>query len=119
MGRLNFATLSGGTTTYHHQDHLSVRVNTDASGVTVGEQGHYPFGESWYTQSTTTKWQFTRSTRCARSPRLRSGQAGQDSYERDSESGLDYATFRYHSSRLGYLAQIMPARQALDSTVAV
>ena len=48
----------------------------------MGQQGHYPFGESWYSTSTTTKWQFT-------------------TYERDSESGLDYAMFRYDSSRLG------------------
>jgi RHS repeat-associated protein len=48
----------------------------------VGQQGHYPFGESWYATSTTTKWQFT-------------------SYERDSESTLDYALLRYQCSRLG------------------
>ncbi len=76
------ATITGGTPTYHHPDHLSVRVNSDSSGTIVGQQGHYPFGESWYSQSTTTKWQFT-------------------SYERDPESGLDYAVFRYHNSRLG------------------
>jgi RHS repeat-associated protein len=57
-------------------------VNTNSSGTTVGQQGHYPFGESWYATSTTTKWQFT-------------------SYERDSESTLDYAMLRYHCSRLG------------------
>jgi RHS repeat-associated protein len=75
-------TIEGSTTTYHHQDHFSVRVNTDSSGAVVGEQGHYPFGEFWYSSSTTTKWRFT-------------------SYERDSESGNDYAMFRYHSNRLG------------------
>lgn len=32
----------GETTTYHHQDHLSVRLNTDASGAVVGKQGSYP-----------------------------------------------------------------------------
>jgi RHS repeat-associated protein len=73
---------SSGTPTYHHPDHLSIRVNTNSSGTVIGQQGHYPFGESWYAQSTTTKWQFT-------------------SYERDPESSLDYAIFRYHSSRLG------------------
>ena len=75
-------TLNGSTPTYHHQDHLSVRVNSNSGGTKVGDQGHYPFGESWYSSSTTTKWQFT-------------------SYERDSESGLDYAIFRYDSSRFG------------------
>jgi len=51
-------------------------------GQKIGEQGHYPYGESWYSQSSTTKWQFT-------------------SYERDTESGNDYAIFRYNISRLG------------------
>jgi RHS repeat-associated protein len=55
---------------------------TDSSGTKIGEQGHFPFGESWYASSTTTKWQFT-------------------SYERDSESGNDYAMARYHVNRLG------------------
>lgn len=48
----------------------------------LGQQGHYPFGESWYASSTTTKWQFT-------------------SYERDAESTLDYAVFRYYASSIG------------------
>jgi RHS repeat-associated protein len=81
-GSALLVTIEGETTTYHHQDHLSARVNTDASGAVVGEQGHYPFGEFWYSSSTTTKWRFT-------------------SYERDAESANDYAIFRYHSNRLG------------------
>lgn len=74
--------LGGRSKQAFHPDHLSVRVTTNSSGALVGQQGHYPFGESWYSQNTTTKWQST-------------------SYERDSESGLDYAVFRYHASRLG------------------
>ena len=76
------ATLAGTTTTYHHPDHLSVRQNTNASGSGVGRQGHFPFGESWYSVNTTTKWQFT-------------------SFERDTESGNDYAMARYHMNRVG------------------
>ncbi|MFQ5663777.1 MAG: RHS repeat-associated core domain-containing protein, partial [Terriglobia bacterium] len=76
------ATEEGSTTKYYHPDHLSVRVSTDAAGTVTGERGHYPFGESWYTSGVGDKWQFT-------------------SYERDAESGLDYAMFRYDSSRLG------------------
>src|SRR5207249_1754153 len=49
------ATIAGTTTTYHHPDHLSVRQNTNASGSGVGRQGHFPFGESWYSVNTTTK----------------------------------------------------------------
>jgi len=63
-----------------------ILVNSDTNGNIAGQQGHYPLGESWYSQSTTTKWQFT-------------------SYERDSESSLDYAMFRYYGSRLGRFRQ--------------
>jgi RHS repeat-associated protein len=76
------AKIEGGTTNYYHTDHLSARVTTDTSGNLIGQQGHYPYGESWYAASATTKWQFT-------------------GYERDSESGNDYAMMRYHVNRLG------------------
>ncbi len=75
------ATIEGSVTKYHHADHLSVRVSTDAAGTKIGEQWHLPFGESWQ-ESGGTKWKFT-------------------SYERDGESTLDYAMFRYDSTRLG------------------
>jgi hypothetical protein len=48
---------------------------TDGTGAKIGEQGHFPFGESWYANNTTTKWGFT-------------------TYERDSESNNDYALAR-------------------------
>jgi RHS repeat-associated protein len=76
------ATISASTTTYHHPDHLSIRLDTDSSGNVLGQQGHYPFGESWYATGTTTKWQFT-------------------GYERDSESANDYATARSYVNRFG------------------
>jgi RHS repeat-associated protein len=83
------ATISGGTTTYHHLDHLSVRLDTDANGNIVGQQGHYPFGESWYSANSTTKWKFT-------------------TYERDPESGNDYAIARFGASRLGRFTAVDP-----------
>jgi RHS repeat-associated protein len=73
------ASIEGGTTKYHLPDHLSTRM-TMANGTTT-EQGHYPFGESWY-GSTAEKWKFT-------------------TYERDTESGNDYANFRSYVSRYG------------------
>ncbi|MCI0720190.1 MAG: RHS repeat-associated core domain-containing protein [Acidobacteria bacterium] len=82
------ATIEGGTTKYHHQDHLSVRVNTDSAGTVIGQQGNCPYGEAWYSTSAT-KWRFT-------------------SYERDPESTLDYAMFRYDNSRLGRFMQTDP-----------
>ena len=69
------AKIEGGVTNYYHPDHLSARVTTDSSGNIAGQQGYYPFGDSWYAQSTTSKWQFT-------------------SYEHDPESGNDYALAR-------------------------
>jgi RHS repeat-associated protein len=88
MGDQLIATHAGATLTYHHRDHLSVRVNTEGTsgapnfGQIVGEQGHYPYGELWYSSGTTTKYLFTN-------------------YERDPESGNDYAMYRYHANRLG------------------
>jgi RHS repeat-associated protein len=76
------STISSGTTKYHHSDHLSVRLTTDSNGNVVGQQGHFPFGENWYSASTTTKFIFT-------------------SYEHDSETGLEYALARYYDTRMG------------------
>jgi RHS repeat-associated protein len=69
-------------TQYYHQDQLSNRLITDVNGNKLGEQGHFPFGESWYTSGTSTDLQFT-------------------TYERDTESGNDYAVRRYYINRLG------------------
>ncbi len=99
------ATVTGNgpsaTTTYHHADHLSVRVSTDGTtgsptfGQKIGEQGHFPYGEAWYTTSTTTKFIFT-------------------TYERDSESGLDYAMARFYISRFGRFCSADPVEGEPD-----
>jgi RHS repeat-associated protein len=69
--------------TYHHPDHLSARVQSDSTGAVVRYNGQFPFGETWYVAGPSAdKWFFT-------------------SYERDSESQLDYAIFRGYNSRLG------------------
>ena len=65
------AEITSGAVTYHHPDHLSDRADSDGSGAVIRRSGHAPFGESWY-DGGSSKWKFT-------------------SYERDSESGLDYA----------------------------
>lgn len=90
-GRKLIAEYNGGTLTYHGRDRLSVRINMNTSGTVTGQQGHFPFGENWYTTNSTTKWHFT-------------------AYERDSESGNDHATFRYHVNRLGRFSSVDPAR---------
>jgi RHS repeat-associated protein len=76
------AKIEGTATQYYHQDSLSTRLMTVSTGTKIGEQGHFPYGETWYLNNTTTKWEFT-------------------TYERDSESGNDYAMARYHVNRLG------------------
>jgi len=82
------ALISGSTTTYYHQDQVSIRVITDVNGNDIAEQGHYPFGESWYNASND-KLLFT-------------------SYDRDSESGLDYAMARYYNSRVAAFCSADP-----------
>ncbi len=74
------AKVEGSATKYYHQDHLSNRVITDANGTAVEQHGHFPFGEDWYPGGD--KWKFT-------------------TYERDAESGNDYAMARFHVNRLG------------------
>jgi RHS repeat-associated protein len=76
------AKIENGAVTYYHADHLSARMLTDSSGNSLGQRGHYPFGEIWYETGITTKLKFT-------------------TYERDGESGNDYAMARYHVNRLG------------------
>jgi RHS repeat-associated protein len=88
-GGLKVATVTSSAQTYHLRDHLSVRVNTNSSGALIGEQGHYPFGDNWYLTSTTTKEQFT-------------------TYERDAESGNDFAMARYNVNRLGRFSSVDP-----------
>jgi RHS repeat-associated protein len=80
---------------YYHRDHLSNRLVTDSSGNTVAQLGHYPFGESWYNASND-KLLFT-------------------SYERDSESGNDYALARCNISGLGRFASPDPLGGGLSN----
>ena len=76
------ADYASGVLTYHGFDRLSDRINMNVSGAKIGEQGHYPFGESWYATNSTTKWRFTN-------------------YEHDAESNNDYAKARFYVNRLG------------------
>jgi RHS repeat-associated protein len=82
------ASISGSATSYYHQDHLSNRLVTDSSGTVTEQTGTFPYGESWYTASGE-KLVFT-------------------TYERDAESGNDYAMARTYSSRLGRFTAVDP-----------
>jgi RHS repeat-associated protein len=84
------------TITYFHSDHLSVRLETDGTsgsptyGQMIGQQGHYPFGEVWYTQNASNgEWVFTN-------------------YQRDGESGFDYAMARYYDSLSARFCSVDP-----------
>jgi RHS repeat-associated protein len=83
------AMFSGSETTYYHQDHLGVRLTTDAYGNVLTQQGTFPFGEQWYQSGSGDKLVFT-------------------SYDRDSESGLDYALARYYNSTTGTFCSADP-----------
>jgi RHS repeat-associated protein len=80
-GSALLAKIEGSATRYYHPDHLSNRVTTDATGIAIEQMGHFSFGENWYDNGAE-KWKFT-------------------SYERDAESGNDYALMRTSVNRLG------------------
>lgn len=68
---------------YLLNDHLSVRLILNSSGAVKGRQGHLPFGEDFAeTGPQQEKHHFT-------------------SYERDSQTGTDYAVNRFHSFAVG------------------
>jgi lysozyme len=92
-GSRMIAKRASGTVRYFLSDKLSVRASVDSSGNVVGRQGHLPFGEEIGTSGELDKHKFT-------------------SYERDSESGLDYAVNRSHSPVLGRFVQADPYRNS-------
>jgi RHS repeat-associated protein len=85
------ARVTGTTVNFYHQDNLStVRLMTDSSGNDILDEGTYPFGESWYSNSLNNgEWVFT-------------------TYQHDTESGLDYAMARYYDSRMGSFCSADP-----------
>lgn len=87
-GTTLLAKIDSTGTKYYHPDHLSNRLVTDSGGNTYAQLGHFPFGESWY-NSTSDKLAFT-------------------TYERDAESGNDYAMARTYVSRLGRMSSPDP-----------
>jgi RHS repeat-associated protein len=77
------------TDLYYLSDRLSTRLVLDASGNVMGRQGHLPFGEDFAESGIQEKHNFT-------------------SYERDGESGTDYAVNRGYSTSLGRFNQVDP-----------
>jgi RHS repeat-associated protein len=83
--------LANGVVRYYLSDRLSVRMMLDNSGSVVGRQGHLPYGEEIGTSGEMDKKRFT-------------------TYERDSESGLDYAVNRGYSPVVGRFVQGDPVK---------
>jgi RHS repeat-associated protein len=71
---------------YYHPDRLSTRMTTDPSGNVISTQDQYPFGEDAGSTGTAEKHRFTN-------------------YERDAETGTDYALNRQYSNALGRMHQ--------------
>lgn len=91
LGGRRLASYIGATLYYHGFDNHSMRLTMDTSGNKAGEQGHFPFGEDWYMTNTTSAQHFTN-------------------YERDSESGNDYAKHRFYVGRLARFSSPDPLR---------
>jgi len=77
VGSRMLARDQGGMLRYYHPDQLSTRMITDSMGVVIGTEDHLPFGEDAGTTGETEKHRFT-------------------TYDRDSESGADYAVNRQY-----------------------
>jgi hypothetical protein len=84
---------SGGVTRYYLSDRLSKRLVLDTSGNVVGRQAHLPYGEEFGTGGEQEKHRLT-------------------SYERDAETGMDYALNRGMRLRLGDSCRPILTRRA-------
>jgi RHS repeat-associated protein len=83
------AKVEGGVTSYFLSDRLSTRLVLDSTGNVTGRQAHLPYGEEIGSSGATDKHRFT-------------------SYERDSETALDYAINRGYSLATGRFIQTDP-----------
>lgn len=72
---------------YYLSDRLSTRLVLDSNGTVVGRQAHLPFGEEIAASGQQEKHHFT-------------------SYERDAETGFDYAVNRHHTVGLGRFSSV-------------
>jgi RHS repeat-associated protein len=88
-GSRMIAKAAGLTTQYFLSDRLSARLVLNTGGTVVGRMAHLPFGEDFAESGTQEKHHFTN-------------------YERDAESGLDYAVNRSNSSNLGRFQEADP-----------
>jgi RHS repeat-associated protein len=81
---------------YYHPDRLSTRMITDNNGGVVGAQDHLPFGEDGGVTGENEKHRFTN-------------------YERDAESGTDYAVNRQYSTNTGRFLRPDPVQGSITN----
>jgi RHS repeat-associated protein len=94
------AKVESGATSYFLNDRLSVRLMLDGSGNVVGRQAHLPYGEDFASSGTQDKHHLTH-------------------YERDSESGTDYAMRRQYGNAVGRFMQVDPIAPIKDAPLAL
>ena len=88
----------GGGRVFFLYDRLSARATiTDGQGGIQGRQSHLPFGEELNATGTTDKHRFT-------------------SYERDSETGTDYAVNRQYAQGVGRFNRTDPYRESCNAS---
>jgi RHS repeat-associated protein len=90
-GSTMIAKIESGATRYFLSDRLSTRLVLDASANVIGRQGHLPFGEDLGESGTQEKHHFT-------------------SFERDGESGSDYAVNRQYNQNVARFLRVDPKR---------
>jgi RHS repeat-associated protein len=86
-----------GVVNWYVSDQLSARLVLDGSGNVIGRQAHLPFGEDFGESGAQEKHHFT-------------------SYERDGETGTDYAVNRQYSQIVGRFNRPDPKRSSCQST---
>jgi RHS repeat-associated protein len=91
VGSRMIGKVTGSTVNYFLSDRLSVRLTMSSNGTVLGRQAYLPFGEDFAESGTQDKHHFT-------------------SYERDSESGLDYAINRGYSPGIARFQSSDPYR---------
>jgi RHS repeat-associated protein len=80
---------ASGTASYLLRDRISERLTLDASGNVLGSQGHVAYGEDFAESGQQEKHHFT-------------------TYDRDTETGLDYAVNRFYQTASGRFQSVDP-----------
>jgi RHS repeat-associated protein len=97
-GSRMLVSIVGGTPYHLLSDPLSVRLSLNATGAVKGRQAHLSFGEDFAESGTQQKQHFT-------------------SYERDGQSGTDYALNRHYAAAIGRFFSSDSFKLSADATL--